>query len=163
MRLTIALSVFLAVVFLAVAGIVSTGYCQGSAMPGDETTSVSTDAVIEPGDDIVGTAETTMLGDPTSEGGDAANVINPGGSVEGKVQVLNENDGFVEIFRSGIVVERIPLIPMADGCFEARGTIGKVKVCGSTTTLSLVGRPDFNCAPGSGNLSEACEIVEPAS
>lgn len=120
---------------------------------------VSQDEVIVAGDNILSTEETTMVGDPTSEGGDVANIINPDGSLEGKVQVKDTGDGFAEVYRSGQMVERDELMEVED-CKVASGMIGRVRICGDATTLSLVGRPDFNCPKGAGNMTEACALIE---
>lgn len=99
---------------------------------------------------------TTAGGEPTSDGGDAANVINPSESSNGKVELEKEAE-YVNIKRSGVLVERVPLMSSGD-CEEGLGQVGKVMFCSSGATLRLMGRPTYTCPSQSSSLYGPCEV-----
>src|SRR3712207_3932904 len=72
-----------------------------------------------------------------SDGGDVATVQNVDeaqtSGEEGLVKLKLEADNWVAVYRSGVVVERMPLVD--DGsCKVGDGQIGKAKFCGSAST-----------------------------
>ena len=116
--------------------------------------------ILEPGDPYVETSETTIQGESTADGSDFANVINPSEVANGKVQVKHDPEGYAEVYRSGALVERIPLVQTSDpNCLSALGQIGEVTICGSETTLKLLGRPEYRCPAGSNGMTEACAVA----
>ena len=120
---------------------------------------VPPEEILEPGDPYVETSETTILGEPTSDGSDPANVINPNESNNGKVQVKMDPEGYIEVYRSGALVERIPQVQLDSGCISGLGQIGEVSVCGDQTKLRLLGRPEYNCPAGLNGVTEPCGVT----
>lgn len=107
-------------------------------------------------DDDPQTEGTTAGGEPTSDGGDAANVINPSESSNGKVELEKEGE-YVNIKRSGVLVERVPLLSN-ESCEEGLGQVGKVMFCSSGVTLQLMGRPTYHCPAQSSTLYGPCAV-----
>lgn len=101
--------------------------------------------------------DTTVRGETSSDGGDAANVENPGvTSGDAKVEVRIDPEGYADIMRANALVERIILLDDS-GCQQGNGQIGQVRVCGSSATLSLIGRPALTCPDASSGVFGPCQ------
>lgn len=108
-------------------------------------------------DDDVTSADTTVQGETSSDGGDAVNVVNPGSTTgDAKVEVRVDAEGYADVMRANALVERMILVE--DGsCQQGNGQIGSVRICGSSATLSLLGRPQFSCPDQSGGVFGPCQ------
>jgi hypothetical protein len=92
--------------------------------------------------------------------GDIANVINPDvASGTGIVKLVKESDEYVDVVRSGEIVERLSLID--DGtCLVGTGQIGAASFCSGLATLKLEGRPNFDCPDAGSNEYGPCSMPD---